>query len=218
MATKARSDNKTKEKILDAAEKAFSKKGFHGTTVRDIFEIAELNSGLMAYYFESKNDLFAQVINRKMDAVTHLYRQAANKLMERCGGSPSPEQVCFLHIDFFFGHAFDPDSTYSDYVVLLTHASSVYEEELVGDLMAGFMPVIELTIDLLKHALPFASEAALERDYFYLETSVITVLVNREFRTVRLHDENGNLDMHDVARDMARFFGRAMALHELEAS
>ncbi|REA55959.1 TetR/AcrR family transcriptional regulator [Dyadobacter luteus] len=43
--------------IIAVAEKLFSKKGFEGTSVRDIAEVAEVNVSMISYYFGSKDKL-----------------------------------------------------------------------------------------------------------------------------------------------------------------
>lgn len=43
--------------IIMVAEELFSKKGFEGTSVRDIAEMAEVNVSMISYYFGSKDKL-----------------------------------------------------------------------------------------------------------------------------------------------------------------
>lgn len=49
--------NPSKQKVLDAASFLFFQKGFHGTSVRDIAERADVNVSLISYYFKSKQGL-----------------------------------------------------------------------------------------------------------------------------------------------------------------
>jgi TetR/AcrR family transcriptional regulator len=51
--------------ILDAAEEAFARKGFHETTVAEIATIAEFSVGGVYGFFTDKDDLFAQVWMRR---------------------------------------------------------------------------------------------------------------------------------------------------------
>lgn len=44
--------------IMEAAEKLFAAKGFNGTSVRDISEMAGVNLAMISYYFGSKEKLF----------------------------------------------------------------------------------------------------------------------------------------------------------------
>ena len=56
----------TREKILTAALEIFSAKGFHGTTVDEIAERAELGKGTVYRHFHSKKGLFSELIRLKV--------------------------------------------------------------------------------------------------------------------------------------------------------
>jgi AcrR family transcriptional regulator len=56
----------TREKILTAALEVFSAKGFHGTTVDEIAERAELGKGTVYRHFHSKKGLFSELIRSKV--------------------------------------------------------------------------------------------------------------------------------------------------------
>jgi AcrR family transcriptional regulator len=48
-----------RQQILDAAAECFAQKGFHGTTMHDICQMAELSPGAVYRYFASKDDIIA---------------------------------------------------------------------------------------------------------------------------------------------------------------
>lgn len=56
----------TEDKILLAASKVFTEKGFAGTRTRDIADEAGINLALLNYYFRSKEKLFEQVMKVKI--------------------------------------------------------------------------------------------------------------------------------------------------------
>jgi AcrR family transcriptional regulator len=51
--------------LLDTAEMLFSRKGFDGTSVRDIAESAGINTAMISYYFGSKEKLMEEIFERK---------------------------------------------------------------------------------------------------------------------------------------------------------
>ncbi|MDD2477028.1 MAG: TetR family transcriptional regulator [Dysgonamonadaceae bacterium] len=57
----------TEEKIIEAARKIFTQKGFSATRTRDIAEEAGINLALLNYYFRSKQNLFQIIIEEKFD-------------------------------------------------------------------------------------------------------------------------------------------------------
>jgi AcrR family transcriptional regulator len=63
---KPRADGlEAKARILDSAEALFSKRGFHGTSVRDITEHAKVRLASVNYHFVSKEILFRDVMLRR---------------------------------------------------------------------------------------------------------------------------------------------------------
>jgi AcrR family transcriptional regulator len=62
--------------VLSAAIEVMSEKGFHGTSVRDIADRAEMSSGSMYHYFASKQDLLHEILRRGMVAMTALAEAA----------------------------------------------------------------------------------------------------------------------------------------------
>lgn len=56
----------TEEKIIRAADKIFTQKGFAATRTRDIAEEAGTNLALLNYYFGSKEKLFRNVVREKL--------------------------------------------------------------------------------------------------------------------------------------------------------
>src|SRR5262245_60033108 len=54
----AQTDETTRARLLDAAEKLFAEFGFEGTSVRAINAEADVNSGAIHYHFRTKEDLF----------------------------------------------------------------------------------------------------------------------------------------------------------------
>lgn len=56
----------TEDKILLAASKIFTEKGYAGTKTRDIAEEAGINLALLNYYFRSKEKLFEQIMKVKV--------------------------------------------------------------------------------------------------------------------------------------------------------
>ncbi len=57
----------TSERILDAAEELFAKHGIYGVTMREIAELANVDTALLHYYFESKRGVFDAVFARRCD-------------------------------------------------------------------------------------------------------------------------------------------------------
>lgn len=65
--TKKKTDNRIK--LLDVAEELFADHGYHGVSVRDITDRAEVRLASINYYFQSKENLFQEVIGRRAQEI-----------------------------------------------------------------------------------------------------------------------------------------------------
>jgi len=65
-----------KELILRAAAKVFSEKGFSAATVRDIADEADMLSGSLYYYFDSKEAMVEAVLIEYLDTIIRGYDAA----------------------------------------------------------------------------------------------------------------------------------------------
>ncbi len=65
--------------ILNSAVKLFAKKGYDGTKLEDIAEAAEFGKGTIYNYFETKEDIYLEIIDR----VTEDYTKKLNEMSEQ---------------------------------------------------------------------------------------------------------------------------------------
>jgi len=63
----ARDPKRTRERILAAALKEFSAKGLAGARVDRIARRARINKRMLYHYFGNKNDLFKEIMRRKLE-------------------------------------------------------------------------------------------------------------------------------------------------------
>jgi AcrR family transcriptional regulator len=74
--TQERKDLKKKQ-IVNIAIKVFSVNGYHGTTVKDVVEKADISVGTFYFYFKNKEDLFATIYDEVSE---HFYIALCNSL------------------------------------------------------------------------------------------------------------------------------------------
>lgn len=54
---------KTKDKIIEVSKKLFAEKGFYGTSIKDICDLADANISAVNYHFASKSKLFQEIVD-----------------------------------------------------------------------------------------------------------------------------------------------------------
>ena len=71
--------NAKRKKILDIAGKLFAEQGFEKTTIRDIAKAAKVNTAMLYYYFEDKEDLVFQTLYETLsEGLEHVKKIAQN--------------------------------------------------------------------------------------------------------------------------------------------
>jgi AcrR family transcriptional regulator len=86
--------------IINVAEKLFAEKGFHGTSVRDIALVADVNVAMISYYFGSKEKLLEAIVKQKMQASKDIVQELLDN-----ESLPPIEKIYYL-IDVFTDKVF----------------------------------------------------------------------------------------------------------------
>ena len=86
-----------KDKILDAAEKAFADNGFDGASLRQIVADASVNLATVYYYFESKEGLMEAVVERRLGPLKRAQLARLKEIQAEAGG-PLPVEVILDHM------------------------------------------------------------------------------------------------------------------------
>ena len=86
-----------RDKILDHAELAFAEFGFQGANLRDIAARAEVNQGLIRYYFGSKADLFDECFKRRGSLIAGHRHVNLDRLLEM-KKSPAVEDIVYAYL------------------------------------------------------------------------------------------------------------------------
>ena len=86
---------RTRERLLDAAERLFAERGFEATSLRDITAKAKANLAAVNYHFGSKEALVRAVFERRLGKVN---RRRLELLNGTGKGRPAPEEILHAFI------------------------------------------------------------------------------------------------------------------------
>ncbi|MCA8913215.1 MAG: TetR family transcriptional regulator [Planctomycetes bacterium] len=78
----------TRERLLDAAEELFAKRGFDAASMRDITSLADANLASVNYHFGSKEALLGEVIRRRAEGIVEDRERMLNLAVEAAGKHP----------------------------------------------------------------------------------------------------------------------------------
>ncbi|MEV7043612.1 TetR family transcriptional regulator [Amycolatopsis sp. NPDC051061] len=92
----------TRTQLLDAAERLFAERGFRGTSIRAITDLAGANLAAVGYHFGSKAGLLVAVVRRVIEPITAAQRAGLDRLLAR-----TPDPTVTDLVEAFAGPLFD---------------------------------------------------------------------------------------------------------------
>ena len=188
----------TRIQLLDAAEQLIAERGYRGTSVRAITELAGANLAAVGYHFGSKAELVSEVARRVIEPITGAQLVGLEQLLSR-HPDPSIAQL----VEAFVGPMFDGISNRGEggarasrlIVMILTDPAV----EMRGWTGVADAEVRERFYAEFERALPGISAGEL---WFRMRGILAVVAVDRvEFTAQRLERERD-----DAARDWAITF------------
>jgi len=168
-----RRGERTRSRLLDAAESLFAAKGFHGVTVRAIAREAESDPALVAYYFGGKRELFDAVLLRRAEELNQI-RMAELEACERNAGPEGPSVEAIIHA---FTHPLLDRSAnggpgWKSYFALIGQVTN--SPEWGAAIMSKYFdPIVRHFLDKLKRALPDARDEELFWSYHFLSGALV---------------------------------------------
>lgn len=102
---RARDANRSREQILDAAERLFARDGFNATTVVDVAREANLSRETPRYFFGSKEQLYEAVLDRVFEAAGTRLVGSYRAAVEGGGGREAVvRRTVAAYVDFLVEH------------------------------------------------------------------------------------------------------------------
>jgi len=175
------------DRILDAAEDLFSKRGFDGVTIREVTELAHVDSALVHYYFASKQGLFDAVLGRRAELV-FAERMLAFDVLDRAGSKATLEDAVRAFVRPLLERAATGDPGWKNYFRLLSVVNND-PNHVAQSVMSYFDPVVHRLIEALARACPKAKREELFWCFHFLTGSLTLALS----RTGRLDRVSGGL-------------------------
>ena len=201
--TKAEQRAETLERILDAAELLFSKKGLYGVTLRDVALEVGVHTSLMHYYFKDKLALFKSVFARRAAVTSDRRMKALDEYEKRVAGKPTVEGALHVFLDTDFDLYSEGGEGWKNYAAFCAQLANTPEGAGMFD--EHFDPVVLRLIGILKKSLPEVSETEIFWGYHFVTGSLMHSLA----RSGRLDRLSGGLcksdDFKAVKARMADF-------------
>jgi AcrR family transcriptional regulator len=174
----------TPDRILDAAEDLFSKRGFDGVTMREVAELANVDPALAHYYFATKQGLFDAVLERRAELVFSERMEAFDVYEAECGDKVTVEGAVAAFVMPLLERARKGDDGWKNYFRLIALVNNDASHVALS-IMSYFDPLVHRLIAVVKRALPEAREEELFWCFHFL-TGSLTLALSRTGRLDRV--------------------------------
>ena len=168
----AADDHDLRERILDVAEEQFAKYGFEGVTTRAVAGLAGTTSAMIHYYFKSKQSLFDAVFARRANILNRERIDGLNAHEAAAGDNVTVEGAIAAFLRPVMEKLAEGGEGWRNYLALVAWVGNTHEWG--GEVMTrSFDPVIHRLIEVIRKALPEASEQDIFWAYHFLSGSLI---------------------------------------------
>lgn len=171
---------RTRSAILDAAERQFSERGFEGVSLRQIMDEAKVQMGQVQYYFPTKEDVFASVLERRLADVRDGYAEALDRLDVLAAAGQADmgaviRAVCAVSRSWLSG----PDIGRHRYLRMLALSTMSFDQpDYVRRHGEAFRPLNERVVAATARCFPQAGEQRIRAVYYMVEANLLSLYVN----------------------------------------
>ena len=184
--------------ILDCAEAEFAEKGYNGTTLASVAELADVDTSLMRYYFGDKERLFEAVFMRRAPASNAVRQKAMAEYRASAGDKMTLEGI----VDTFTRPTFElgaNDEGWRNYFAIVAYVST--SRGVLRTLMTrAFDHVSYEMIADMKRVIPHAREEDLYWAYFFMSGLYTFSLGQTERINVLSKGKVSSLDFAGIGR------------------
>jgi AcrR family transcriptional regulator len=155
-------------RILDAAERLFAERGFHGVSIRDVTGAAGVDVALASYHFGSKQGLLEAVFLRRAEDLNSERLARLDALIAGAGRkAPTLEEIIDAFTHPLLDRSARGGSGWKSYFALIAEVNN--SPEFGGVLMTKhFDPVVQRFIEAIRQALPDCDPRDLYWAYHFL--------------------------------------------------
>lgn len=163
-----------REQILDIAEAQFSKFGFDGVSTRAVARDVGATPAMIHYYFNSKRELFDAVFARRADIHNAERIRSLDAYERKAGKNVTVEGAIGAFLRPTLARLTENEG-WRNYLALVAQVGN--KHEWGGEVMTrSFDPVIQRLIEIVRKALPDATDVDLYWAYHFLSGALLLTL------------------------------------------
>ncbi|MET0378372.1 MAG: TetR/AcrR family transcriptional regulator [Spongiibacteraceae bacterium] len=192
-----------KEALLDAAEDMFSRVGYHGASLREIAKAAGFELGLASYHFGKKDELFRQVVSRRMLDSKAMALAWLERGLASAGANVTASVVIEAYIRDRFTQLFEMGPAWSNYSKLSLHFIALEERgALIGDFRIVAQEIFDAYVNALAATMPNARREIVARGFELVRLTLAAMVIDP--KTIDLLPDRSN--MEEIIEGLIAFF------------
>jgi AcrR family transcriptional regulator len=164
--------DKTRDKILDAAEFLFGERTFDTVSLRDITQKADVTLALASYHFGTKEKLFAEIVARRASILSDM--RHARLAAAEAAGPLTTERIIEAFMHPMFEQMRGGSEGWPAYLLILAQLGQ--SNRWLSLLQENFDPTAELFLAKLQQTLPDVARPLLLRGFSMALVSMLQVL------------------------------------------
>lgn len=204
MVTKKETKVNTREKLLDVAEQLFSEQGFDGVSVRDITDAADVRLASVNYHFETKKQLFYEVIKRRADRLNTDRRRALDAIpFDELDTEDAVKAIVSAFIDPMYLLSTQGGDGWKNYCRLIAQQTALRSSS--PQTAQFFNPVALEVIKLFQSVVPGFDEQKAHYAFQYLVGAMIYIFAENERLDVLSDKKYSSHDLDSLCSDLVTF-------------
>jgi len=197
-------ERSVQDRLIEAAEELFCRRGFNETSVRDIAALAGCNVASVNYYFGSKDNLYLEIWRRRLAFLRQTRLASIEKVMS-APGQPQLEDLLRSYATSFIEPLID-GSPQCRFINLMTR--EMIEPHLPRDLYLTEMvsPVLNALSDALLKICPWLDRSKISMIVFSIVGQLLmhTVCVREMFEGSN-HPDLSKIDVDSIVNHVVEF-------------
>jgi len=204
MSTKKKPKIGTRDKLLDVAEQLFAKDGFDNVSIKDITDLANTRLASINYYFDTKENLFDEVIKRRAHILSAERLRALDEI--RFDDKDSRDAVVSIIEAFvlpLLKKSVGGGQGWKSYCQLIARTAmhSFPANNLVGEFNATALRFVES----LGRALPSLNNKQAHYAFHFMLSSTLYIFTENERIDGMSGGQYKSSDLKDISTEMIQF-------------
>jgi AcrR family transcriptional regulator len=192
--------------ILDAAEAAFVRRGYHGTSLRDISTAAGVPLALLSYHFGSKEGLFRGVIERRAPVNAAGMRHALAAAAASGSRKVRLESVLRAFIEPVVDRSMRGGPGWKNYIQLMAQIANLPQREsFVSAVPEHYEGTVRAFIDSIRSIYPSMNDSDLQWSFYFYQAAITHILVESGIIDRQTDGKCRSSDLDTIVPKLVRF-------------